>query len=235
MLGRSAAAMSVADGRVPIVGVPVGKPARAVRAARAGISRRLPHGDVVVRQGDPTACLFLVTAGVVRLSSVTLTGREIVVGLLGPGDLFGESALLGEPSPVEARAVGCAQVVTLPLAHVRHILRHQPGVSEELLRLVADRLHRTSRALEDSLSADLPTRISRRLRELAEAHGVTAPDGVRLRVPLTQEELGRMVGASREAVNRTLGGLAARGLVHAKGGEVLIPDPAALACEPSAS
>jgi CRP-like cAMP-binding protein len=212
----------------------VGAPLRApVRAARAGISRRLPHDDVVVRQGDPVACLFLVTAGVVRLSSVTLTGREIVVGLLGPGDLFGESALLAEPSPVEARVVGRADVVTLPLAEVRHIIRHQPGVSEELLRLVADRLHRTSRALEDSLSADLPTRLSRRLRDLAEAHGVLAPEGVRIDVPLTQTELARMVGASREAVNRTLGGLAARGLVRARGGEVVIPDPSALAPEPT--
>jgi CRP-like cAMP-binding protein len=169
----------------------------------------------------------------VRLSSVTLTGREIVVGLLGPGDLFGESALLAEPSPVEARVVGRADVVTLPLAEVRHIIRHQPGVSEELLRLVADRLHRTSRALEDSLSADLPTRLSRRLRDLAEAHGVLAPEGVRIDVPLTQTELARMVGASREAVNRTLGGLAARGLVRARGGEVVIPDPSALAPEPT--
>lgn len=203
------------------MGVPLG-------AWADGTSRRLPHDQVVVRQGDPIDCLFLVTTGVVRLSSVTREGREVVVGLLGVGDLFGESALLGRPSPVEARAVGSADVVALPLEHVRDILIHHPGTSGELLRLVATRLHRTSGALQEALVGTVTTRVSSRLRDLAEAHGVRAPDGVRIGLPLTQEELARMVGATREAVNRTLGGLASRGLVKTDGRTIVIPDPEAL-------
>jgi CRP/FNR family transcriptional regulator len=203
------------------VGVPV-------QASAAGTPRRLPHGDVVVRQGDRTTCLFLVTAGVVRLSSVTSDGREAVVAFLGAGDLFGESALLGHPSTVEARAVGPTEVVVLPLAHVRSVLRHSPATAEELLRLVASRLHRTSRVLQDSLVGSVPSRLSNRLRDLAEAHGAAAPGGIRIGVPITQDELARMVGASREAVNRTLGGFTARGLVRTEGRTVVIPDPSAL-------
>jgi CRP/FNR family transcriptional regulator len=206
---------------VPAVGVPVG-------ASAAGTPRRLPHGDVVVRQGDRTSCLFLVTAGVVRLSSVTREGREVVVALLGVGDLFGEDALIGQPSSVDARAVGPTEVVVLPLVHVRGVLRHSPSTAEEMLRLVASRLHRTSRALEDALTGRLPARLSSRLRDLAEAHGAAGPGGVHIRVPITQDELARMVGASREAVNRTLGGLAARGVVRTQGRTIVIPDPAAL-------
>jgi CRP-like cAMP-binding protein len=71
-------------------------------------------------------------------------------------------------------------------------------------------------------------RVSSRLRDLAESHGVRAADGVRINVPLTQDELARMVGASREAVNRTLTGLAARGLVRSRDRTVVIADPAAL-------
>lgn len=203
------------------MGVPVG-------ASAAGTPRRLPHGDVVVRQGDRTSCLFLVTAGVVRLSSVTRDGREVVVALLGVGDLFGEDALLGQPSAVDARAVGPTTVVVLPLVHVRGVLRHSPSTAEEMLRLVASRLHRTSRALEDALTGTLPARLSSRLRDLAESHGAAGPGGVHIRVPITQDELARMVGASREAVNRTLGGLAARGLIRTEGRVVVIPDLAAL-------
>jgi CRP/FNR family transcriptional regulator len=203
------------------VGVPVG-------ASAAGTPRRLPHGDVVVRQGDRTSCLFLVIAGVVRLSCVTREGREVVVALLGAGDLFGEDALLDQPSAVDARAVGRTEVVVLPLVHVRDVLRHSPATAEEMLRLVASRLHRTSRSLQDALAGTLPVRLSGRLRDLAEVHGATGPDGVHISVPITQDELARMVGASREAVNRTLGGMTARGLVRLERRTVVIPDPAAL-------
>ena len=192
------------------------------------MTRRLPHGEVIVRQGDRVSSLFLVTSGAVRLSSVTASGREIVVGLLCRGDLFGESALLGDPSLVRAQAVGPTTVLALPIASMRAMLERTPATAEELLRLIAARLHRTSAALEDAMAADLPRRVVGRLRELADDHGVPGPHGVRLRIPLTQDELARMVGASRESVNRTVGALAARGVIRSGGGRFVITDPDAL-------
>jgi CRP/FNR family cyclic AMP-dependent transcriptional regulator len=214
--------MSVGWGRFAPVGVPLG-------AFAAGTPRRLPHGTVVVRQGELGECLYLVTDGAVRLSSVTSDGREVVVGILGPGDLFGENALLEAPSPVDARVAGEAELVTLPIDHLLHAFGREPRTAEQMLRLVASRLHRTARALEEALAFDVPGRLSGRLRDLASAHGAPTPDGVVIRVPITQDELARMVGAARETVNRTLGSLSAQGLVHARGGTVLIPDPNALA------
>jgi len=200
----------------------------ALDRTEGGVTRRLPHGEVIVRQGDAVSSLFLVTAGAVRLSSVTASGREIVVGLLCRGDLFGESALLGDPSLVRAEAVGPTTLLALPIASLRSTLERTPATAEELLRLIAARLHRTSAALEDAMAADLPSRVVGRLRELADDHGVPGPNGVRLRVPLTQDELARMVGASRESVNRTVGALAARGVVRSSGGRIVITDPDAL-------
>jgi CRP/FNR family transcriptional regulator, cyclic AMP receptor protein len=200
----------------------------ALDRTEGGVTRRLPHGEVIVRQGDTVSSLFLVTAGAVRLSSVTASGREIVVGLLCRGDLFGESALLGDPSLVRAQAVGPTTLLALPMPSLRSTLERAPATAEELLRLIAARLHRTSAALEDAMAADLPSRVVGRLRELADDHGVPGPNGVRLRVPLTQDELARMVGASRESVNRTVGALAARGVVRSGGGRIVITDPDAL-------
>ena len=166
----------------------------------AGASRRYRHGDLVVRQGEEVTCLRLVADGVVRLSAVAPSGREVVVGLLGRGDVFGELALLGGGvSPVEARAVGDGtSVVVLPIGALRAVLERAPATAEELLRLVAARLHHTSAALEEALAHDVPTRVSMRLRDLARTHGVVEVGGVRLPTPLTQEELARMVGATRE-------------------------------------
>ena len=200
----------------------------------AGVApRRYRHGEVVVGQGQAVTCLRLVVSGAVRLSAVVPSGREVVVGLLGAGDVFGELALLGGgPSPVEARAVGSeTRIVALPLEALREVVRRAPASAEELLRLVASRLHHTAGALEEALAHDVPTRVSLRLRDLARSHGTAAADGVRLPPRLTQEELARMVGATRESVNRTLSSLAARGLVRVEGRRYVVPDPDALAAE----
>lgn len=194
-----------------------------------GSPRRFPHGAAIVRQGDPVASVFVVLDGAVRLSSVLPTGREVVVGLLGPGDVFGEVALLDDPSPVDARAVGETRLAVLTADALEGVVRHDPATAAELLRLLASRLHRTSAALEEALAHDVPTRVSRRLCELVRSHGVRERDGVRLALPITQEELGRMVGASRESVNRCMSELVARGLVRTDGRRYLIPDPDALA------
>ena len=148
----------------------------ALDRTEGGVTRRIPHGEVIVRQGDAVTSLYLVTAGAVRLSSVTASGREIVVGLLCQGDLFGESALLGDPSQVRAQAVGPTMLLALPIPSLRAILERNPHTAEELLRLVAARLHRTSAALEDALSADVSARVAGRLRDLAIHHGVPEPD-----------------------------------------------------------
>ena len=195
-----------------------------------GAPRRYGHGDVLVRQGEEITCLRLVTEGAVRLSAIAPSGREVVVGLLAAGDVFGELALLGGgASPVEARAVGEAtSVVTLPLGALRAVLQRAPATAEELLRLIAARLHRTAAALEEALAHDVPTRLSLRLRDLARAHGITGVGGVSLPARLTQEELARMVGATRESVNRSLADLTGRGLVRVEDRRYIVPDPEAL-------
>jgi CRP/FNR family transcriptional regulator len=200
-----------------------------------GVTRRFPHGEVIVRQGEDQECLFLVTEGAVRLSSVTRGGREAVVAVLGRGDLFGESALLGEASPVEARSIGRVEVVALHVSCIAGIVARQPGTAEQLLRLVAARLHRTRTALEEALACDIPGRVAGRLRELAADHGVPEADGIRLTVPLTQEELARMVGVARETVNRTVRVLTDRGLVRSAPRSLVITDPGALESEPRSS
>jgi CRP/FNR family transcriptional regulator, cyclic AMP receptor protein len=204
----------------------VGVPAHVVLA---GSVRRLPHDTVVVRQDEPSTALFVVERGAMRLSAVTADGRELVVAVLGSGDVFGEAALLEERSPVEARTVGETIVIAFDAGALPIVFREAPATGAELLRLVASRLHRTERALGDALTSDLATRIVTRLHELGERHGVRRSDGVHLTIPLTQDELARMVGASREAVNRSLRGLADADLVRTGRTGVVITDPDALA------
>jgi hypothetical protein len=95
----------------------------------ASPARRFAHGQALVRQGQVPDCLFLVRAGLVRLAAALASGHEVVVGLLGPGDVFGECSLLGDPSPVEARAVGPVQVEAVPLTALQAVLERSPGTA----------------------------------------------------------------------------------------------------------
>jgi CRP/FNR family transcriptional regulator, cyclic AMP receptor protein len=210
-------------GHVTVRGVEIGL------ASAGSLPRRYDDRTPIVRQGDRVDSLYFVTEGLVRLSSVLPSGRQVVLALIEAGEVFGESALLDEPSPFEARAMTTAVVVPIDLVALEAVLRRQPATAAEVLRLLAKRLRRTSGALEDALALDVSGRVSRRLHALAARYGVRDPGGVRLRVSPTQEDLGRMVGASRESVNRTIRSLASRGLIHRDGRTVVIPDLDALA------
>jgi CRP/FNR family transcriptional regulator len=198
-------------------------------ASAATLPRRFDDGTPIVRQGDVSGCIYLVTRGLVRLSSVLPTGHQVVIALIETGELFGESALLGDASPFEARALGTATVLPIDARALDAVIARQPETAAEVLRMLASRLRRTSGALEDALALDVPSRVSRRLHELASRHGVPGPSGVHIAIAVTQEDLGRMVGASRESVNRSFRRLASRGLIHRRGRSVVVPDLEALA------
>jgi CRP/FNR family cyclic AMP-dependent transcriptional regulator len=201
-----------------------------VRRVETGSLPRRYYADTpILVQGDVGTVLFLVTRGLVRLCSVLPSGREVVLALIGPGELFGEAALLGEPSPFEARPVSWATVLPIDARALDAVMTRRPEAASEVVRLLARRLRRTSAALEEALALDVGARVSRRLHDLAIRHGVDGPSGVRLSVSVTQEDLGRMVGASRETVNRSLARLTRRGLVRRDGRRVEIPDLDALA------
>ena len=160
-------------------------------APAAAAPRRYADGAVITRLGEPVAAPALVERGLARASVLAEDGREAIVALLGPGDVFDECALLEPPrSPVEIRALGDTTIRRLGL---------RPSPLEVAL---ARRLRAATGLLEEAMLHDVRSRLLRRLQDLA------ARRASGLRVPLTQEELGRMVGATRETVNRALRDLA---------------------------
>ena len=147
--------------------------------------RRYADGETITHQGDRPAAPGRVIAGTARIAILAEDGREAVVALIGPGAVFDECALLGEDSAVGVRAVGATSIVRIT----------EQDACAGLARRVVD----ATLLLEESLLRDVRGRLERRLASL-EARGDVA---------VTQEELGRMVGAARETVNRALRDLAA--------------------------
>jgi CRP/FNR family cyclic AMP-dependent transcriptional regulator len=158
----------------------------------------LAKGDLLFSQGDPSHDLFVVAEGRIAIATRSTDGRESMVAVLEAGGLFGELGLFDdEPRSADARALTDTQVVALTYDDVRAVLQDRPEILWVIVRLLAQRLRATDEALADAVFLDVPARTAKRLLELAGADS-------EFQLPMTQEDLAGLVGASRERVNKAL-------------------------------
>jgi CRP-like cAMP-binding protein len=191
-------------------------------------SRSYPRGQVIFREGEPGRTLYVIDRGRVKLSIRAPGGRELLVAILGRGQIFGELEMFdGGPRGMTARTMEHVEAFALDKHLVQAMLRTRPAFVRRLLELMARRLRRADQAAQDLVFFDASTRLARRLLQLAEEHGAPDSDGpqVRIRVRLTQDEVGQMIGVNRSSVNRVLSALAKQGLVDWNGGMPVILDP----------
>lgn len=167
--------------------------------AAAGHERHLIRGDVLFHEGDPPEALFLVLRGRLAIAIANpIDRRESVVALMEPGDLFGEMGMLDQgPRSAMARALEPTTVLSIPYEPVLQLFDQHPRLLWNVTRLLAQRIRVTDEALADSVFLDVTGRTAKRLLELA-----NGADSFTL--PVTQEELAGMVGASRERVNKAI-------------------------------
>ncbi len=182
--------------------------------AREARSRQYRAGATIFYRDDPGSTLHVIHRGRVKLVLASPEGREVTVGVLGPGAFFWEMALIdGGPRSATAVALEAVETVTLDRAVFLATLERRPTAALALLTILGERLRRTDELLQDVLFLDLPARLAKHLLALADAHGVAAPGGVRLDLRLSQGELAALVGATRESVNRCLNAFAERDIL----------------------
>lgn len=187
--------------------------------------KRLADGELLFEKGDPADGLYAVEAGKIRISSLSGSGKEIVLNVLAPGAVFGEIALLdGEPRTASARAVGPTRILFISREDFFDIFDREAKLRRHITALLCRRLRWVSALLEDANFLDLTARLVKRLLWLAERHGGPDPDGIRIALPLSQQELGYMLGVTREAVNKKLRELEKSGLITRRDGRLVIRD-----------
>ncbi|MHB1854451.1 MAG: Crp/Fnr family transcriptional regulator [Acidimicrobiales bacterium] len=166
--------------------------------ARASTQRDLARGEVLFDQEDPGSELFMVRSGRIAMAKRSTDGRSSVVALMEEEDLFGEMSLFdGKGRSTEARALEPSVVVAVPYPAVRAALADRPEALWTVVSLLVQRLRVTDEALADSMFLDVTGRTAKRILELA-------GDADSFVLPVTQEELAGMVGASRERVNKAI-------------------------------
>jgi CRP-like cAMP-binding protein len=176
-------------------------PAQVIRdIAASGAELHLVRGDVLFREGDVADSLYLMVSGRVAIVIANpIDHRETVVALMDGGDMFGEMAMLDNgPRSAMARALEPSVVLAIPFDPVITAFRSDPNLLWAVTRLLATRLRVMDEALADSVFLDVTGRTAKRLLELSAG----SDDFV---LPVTQEELAGMVGASRERVNKAIG------------------------------
>jgi CRP/FNR family transcriptional regulator len=188
-------------------------------------SSRLERGDVLFREGDPGDALFVIGEGKVKLGRTSSDGRENLVAILGPGEMFGELSLF-DPGPrtMTATAVAETQLMGLGNDSLTTLLSGRPEVAKSLLAALAKRLRRTNEHLADLVFTDVPGRVAKALLDLANRFGRPVEEGIMVSHDLTQEELAQLVGASRETVNKALADFATRGWLKLEARAVLLID-----------
>jgi CRP/FNR family cyclic AMP-dependent transcriptional regulator len=186
---------------------------------------RLNKGEILFHEGDTGDRLYVVVSGKVKLGRSGSAGRENLLAVLGPGQMFGELSLF-DPGPrsTTATAVTSCEIRTLEHDELMTWLAGRPEVAQGLLGQLAARLRRANDVVADLVFSDVPGRVAKQLLELAKRFGDRRDDGVHVHHDLTQEELAQLVGASRETVNKALADFAARGWIRLEPRSVTILD-----------
>ena len=185
----------------------------------------LSRGATLFYEGDPGDQLYFIVSGKMKLGRTASDGRENLVAVMGPGEIFGEMALF-DPSPrsTSATAVSETRLDGLKHENLRKDIQRSPEVSAQLLQALARRLRRTNENLADLVFSDVPGRVAKALLDLADRFGRPATDGILVAHELTQEELAQLVGASRETVNKALAEFVQRGWIRLEARAVVILD-----------
>lgn len=160
---------------------------------------------LLFRKDDPGTNMMVVSQGRVKVSTHSEDGKELVLGLFGPGEVFGEIALLdGAPRTADAITIDDCKLLVLDRRDFIPFLLEHSDASVRLLEVLSQRLRRTTKLLEDVAFLEGPSRLAKRFVHLADFSGRRVEEGVFVDLPLSQQQLGNMVGMTRESVNKQL-------------------------------
>jgi CRP/FNR family cyclic AMP-dependent transcriptional regulator len=176
--------------------------ARLSRLARTKIYK--PR-EVIVQKGDPAEEFFVLLRGRAKVGTSGTDGSDATINLMGPGEVFGEIAILdGQPRSATVTALEDCEMAVVDKAAFNGLLASSPSIAVKLLGVLAGRVRELTTRIEDRAFLDVPARLAKQLLWLARNHGSASGSAVRIDLRLSQQELGDLIGATRESVNKQL-------------------------------
>ena len=195
------------------------------RISRVAVPRSYPKGVRVFHEGDRSDACYIVRSGDLRVTREHPDGRAIALATLGPGDIFGELAMLdGEARSASVEALSDCELLALPASDVRQLLRGSSEITVKLVIALTRRLREANERISRQSFQTVPSRVAGVLSQLiAEEAPLEGRDGVTVR--MTQADLAQLAGTSRESVSRFLAVLERAGVVRVGRGRVTVLEP----------
>jgi len=198
------------------------------RLAERTTMREFSRGRVILHPDQPQEMVYLIKEGRVKISRYSPDGREQILTLLEPGDVFGEFALVKEAEPVHVEAFEDTLICALYREDFLALVRRQPEVMLHMLKVLAERLRVAEEEIADLVFRDVSGRLASLLLRLAETYGQKNDGGWRLILRLTHQDIASMIGATRETVTSTLSRFRDAGLIATEHRSILIRNPEGL-------
>jgi CRP/FNR family transcriptional regulator, cyclic AMP receptor protein len=196
---------------------------------RRGHTKKYVRGEVICRRGEPGDSLMVLLAGRMKVTNISSDAKEVVLNFLGVGDINGEIAVLdGKERTADAVALEACEVFVVYARDLLPALSAHPAALLEIIQLLCEKLRSTSAIIEDN-TLEMRGRTARGLLRLAQQHGRTSKEGIRLDLTVSQTELGGYLGLSRENVSRQFGRLRDANVITIHGSQIIITDEQGLA------
>ncbi len=186
------------------------------------VRRRYPGGQALFHMGDEGGSLHIIERGRVKVTIPSSSGEELILAILGAGDLLGELSLFdGKPRSATVQALEETETLCLHREDLLVLMRFD--VVEKILEVLARRIRDTDMLLAESHFLDITSRLAKKILDLGDAFGVREGGQVRIGVKITQKDLASMIGSTRESINKQLKALRDQDLVRVRGGTIEIP------------
>jgi CRP-like cAMP-binding protein len=185
--------------------------------------------QVVYLPGDPGQTVYFVNGGRVKISKVTRDGKELTLAYRGPGELFGELALVeGGPREEMAEAVENALITEAGRTEFEQLVQHDGMVGYRLMKMFAQRRREIENQIENLVFKDVNAKLAQLLLKLGVEYGVDDARGTLVALKITHQEMANLIGSTRETVSLTLSQFKRKGLIHTDGRKVILADPEGL-------
>jgi len=205
------------------------RPEELSRLAASSTIAHYAANSTIFQKGDPGDRLMAVLAGRVKICIYSASGRELILNIIDHGGLFGEVAVLdGQTRTADAVAIGATELLVLERRRLMPFLTGDPEIAARLIGVLCQRLRQTSEQLEDALLRDAPSRLARCLLRLGQSLGAPDGAGLKLNIKLSQQQIGNLIGMSRESINKFLVEWIRAGYLTNENGFIRIEDPEVL-------
>ncbi|HEX4731476.1 MAG TPA: Crp/Fnr family transcriptional regulator [Solirubrobacterales bacterium] len=199
------------------------------RFSRVAVPRTFPAGTRVFHEGDPSDVCYIVREGSFRVTREHSDGRAITLATMGPGEVFGELAMLdGDVRSASAEAISDGELLALPAKDVRALLARHPEISVKLVSALVRRLRAANVRLSRQSFQTVPSRVAGVLSQLVAEATPNRGEAGEVTIRMNQADLAQLAGTSRESVSRFLADLERSGVVRSGRGRVTVLDPAKL-------